>query len=173
MNVVDFLSQLAPEWWLLGGGLLFLAATAIWAMSRPVKKPPVAPAAVPIDDDGRERLFKEPPPVDAPPPPPGLEERRGRLRRKGTTVEVTLAVPGLEVQPWGGVVKDRSAGGLRVLSGRPAKPGDQLVVRANIAPEGTPWAPVEVVHCEESGTGWVLRCRFTTDLPWSVLLLFG
>jgi hypothetical protein len=60
-----------------------------------------------------------------------------------------------------------------VLSGRPANPGDGLVVRAVNAPEGTPWAPVEVVHCEKSGSAWALRCRFTTDLPWSVLLLFG
>jgi hypothetical protein len=152
---------------------------------------------------GRSRLRPEPPPpapelaVPAPataePAPPaspralwptGLvrlppkestakANRRVSDRRKGKPKKVYLADPATGATIGTCWVIDRSRSGLGLIVRHPLTLGAILQVKAVDAPDDVEWTPVEVRNCRPRGSKWMVGCRFTTPLPWSVLLLFG
>jgi hypothetical protein len=56
---------------------------------------------------------------------------------------------------------------------RPMGPGAVLAMRPADAPADVPWVHLEVRHCRRKGAMWYLGCKFSEELPWNVVLLFG
>jgi hypothetical protein len=107
------------------------------------------------------------------PPPSDPREQRGQVRRKGRPVKIVLANPA-DGQPtitcW---VVDRSRGGLGLMVPQPLTPGTRYQARAVDAPEELLPVQLEVRSCRPKGTRWRVGCRFTSEVPWGVLLHFG
>jgi hypothetical protein len=100
-------------------------------------------------------------------------DRRRHMRRKGKPVKALLLKPtgGPErISCW---VVDRSRNGLGLVIKKPLAVGTRYDIRAVHAPEDLPRITIEVRNCRPRGHVWRAGCKFTTDLPWSVLLLFG
>jgi hypothetical protein len=176
--------QLVWEGWSLPGSFLLLTVLTVVgglhllhvtlskqqvrAKDSPVPPKPaqVRAASVP------EVLFKRP----APPPvvrTTGKKSRRSGIRRSGNPVDVKLSDATATAEPKDAQVLDRSRGGLLLSVGHAIAAGTMLTVRANLAPDDTPWVQIEVRHCRAKRDRWVLGCAFKEELPWSVLLLFG
>jgi hypothetical protein len=101
------------------------------------------------------------------------EDRRVWVRREGIALEIEVADAKLSQPPIPGTVLNRSRGGLLVAVPQPTAKGTILSVRPPHAPEEQAWIQVEVRHCKQRDDRWLLGCKFTEQLPWSVLLLFG
>jgi PilZ domain len=101
------------------------------------------------------------------------KERRASLRRHGNAVPVAVTNPSSPEQPLGGLVLNRSKGGLQLSIKQSVPVGTVLGVRAAEAADDLPWVQVRVKRCREHDDSWILGCQFVEDLPWSVLLLFG
>ena len=143
-----------------GVGLLALALlSARGRSSRPEAAPVLAPR--PAGGDPGE------------PDDPSLANRRGAHRREGAPVRVMLSAPALRNKAHSGYVLDRSTGGLRIASSVELSAGSPLQVRAEHAPETTPWVTVIVRNCRNAGQHYELGCEFDQTPPWNVLLLFG
>jgi hypothetical protein len=100
------------------------------------------------------------------------QEKRGSLRRGGNPVPVVVYdVPGQE--PVGGMVVNRSRGGLCLSTPQPVGVGQILGVRSEQFPESLLSVRVRVRHCKQKGNCWHLGCQFVEELPWSTLLMFG
>jgi hypothetical protein len=99
-------------------------------------------------------------------------ERRGALRRRSETfVPVHVAING---QTCDAQIYDRSTSGLGIVMSRTIPVGAMIDVLSPHAPDGTPWAKMEVRRCQPyEGGGYLVGGRFVDTLPWSVLLLFG
>ncbi|MCI0460170.1 MAG: PilZ domain-containing protein [Gemmataceae bacterium] len=100
-------------------------------------------------------------------------ERREALRRGGNPVAVRLTDSHRDTVTLEGLVQDRSRGGLLVAAPKPAAVGSLCWVRAVHAPEEGEWVPIQIRHCRQQDDRWLWGCKFTCELPWSVLLLFG
>jgi hypothetical protein len=97
--------------------------------------------------------------------------RRKHLRREGRPTRVHLSDgQGEPTLCW---VVNRSRGGLGIALDRPVNAGTGIKVRPVDAPEDVPWVQVLVRNCRRKGKRWYLGCQFTTELPWSLILLFG
>ena len=72
-----------------------------------------------------------------------------------------------------GYVLDRSTGGLKLALEAGMAPGSSMQIRANHAPETTPWVTVIVRNCTDTGEHFEMGCEFDKTPPWNVLLLFG
>lgn len=72
-----------------------------------------------------------------------------------------------------GLVTDRSSRGLCFASERRYGVGSGLFVRAENAPEGSPWVAVTVRNSRDAGEYVLIGCEFQEALPMSILLLFG
>jgi hypothetical protein len=70
-------------------------------------------------------------------------------------------------------VIDRSRGGLGMVTSEMLPVGAVVEVRAAHAPEDTPPIRVEVRSCRRRGYRWKVGCKFTAEVPWITLLLFG
>lgn len=159
--------------WYLVLGTVMLVVTILLALvyrptpsrlSPPTRGPGPAP---PIRRTDQDAVHEE----DV---PPFLGEKRGSLRRTGNPVAVLLANDIEGSRPFPGAVLDRSTTGLRLSVATEVKPGCVLRVRAEHAPDTTPWVYIQVCHCKKSGRGrWEIGCRFSQTPPWSILLLFG
>ncbi len=103
---------------------------------------------------------------------PNRDDRK-QLRRDGEPTPVLLMVEGGADEPIACSVADRSRGGLGIRVDRAIGAGTVIRVRPADAPEDVAWVRLEVRHCARRGRGWHLGCRFTEQLPWSVVLLFG
>lgn len=132
---------------------------------------PTRPARAPENGPGQQPLV--PSPGTNRPNSRAVVERRAVPRRKGKSVKVHVSDAGVISEPRPGWVIDRSRRGLCLVVSEPVAEGTVLSVRAVDAPDTTPWAQVEVTNNRPKGNRWALGCRFTSDLPWSVLLLFG
>jgi hypothetical protein len=100
-------------------------------------------------------------------------ERRRFARRRGKSRQVLLrnvAVGEPSLLCW---VIDHSRGGLGLVAPRPLAVGTVLEAVAADAPEGLPPIRIEVRACRPKGKYWRLGCRFTSQHPWSLLLLLG
>jgi hypothetical protein len=102
-----------------------------------------------------------------------LSERRNSVRREGAPVKVILSSPAFRNGTMSGYVTDRSTGGLRVVMEGGVAPGSTIMIRANHAPESTPWVTIIVRSCKDQGEHYELGCEFEKTPPWNVLLLFG
>jgi hypothetical protein len=100
-------------------------------------------------------------------------DRRENLRREGAPVKVHLSSPSFKKKTNYGYVVDRSTGGLRIAMTMAMAPGSSLMIKADNAPETTPWVSVIVRNCRNAGQHFELGCEFEQTPPWSVLLLFG
>lgn len=102
-----------------------------------------------------------------------LANRRGTHRREGAPVKVLLSSPAFRNKTNSGYVVDRSTGGLRIAISTELAPGSAVQVKAEHAPETTPWVTVIVRNCRHAGQHYELGCEFDQTPPWNVLLLFG
>lgn len=102
-----------------------------------------------------------------------LSDRRTSTRRDGDPVKVLVSSPALKDGVNSGYVLDRSTGGLRIALKYGMELGSTLQIRANHAPDETPWITVLVRSCKNTGSYHVLGCEFDKTPPWNVLLLFG
>jgi hypothetical protein len=100
-------------------------------------------------------------------------EKRKHPRREGAPMPVLLEGEGIEEVPIACSVVDRSRGGLGIVLDRRLEPGTLVTVRPVDAPEDVATVRVKVCTCRRRGRGWYVGCRFTEELPWSVVLLFG
>jgi hypothetical protein len=99
-------------------------------------------------------------------------EKRGSLRRGGTSVPVLLSDAEGKAKPVRGMIFDRSAGGLAVVVEEPVKLGTVLGVRV-VAHPAMSWVPVKVRNFRREGSHYLLGCQFLRSQPWSIQLLFG
>lgn len=100
-------------------------------------------------------------------------DRRGTIRREGAPVKIMVSSPAFRNKVDGGYVLDRSTGGLRIALSQAVAPGSSLQVRAENAPDTSPWVTVLVRNCRNAGQHFELGCEFDKPLPWNILLLFG
>jgi PilZ domain len=102
---------------------------------------------------------------------PGSERRRNR-RRWANPVEVMLISP-FHAAPVHGLVINRSAGGLAILTDVPFDANTSLSVRAIETPQGVGYADVMVRHARQVGKLWLIGCQYKDDVPWNVKVWFG
>lgn len=102
-----------------------------------------------------------------------LSDRRTSVRREGTPIKILVTSPAFENGTNPGYVLDRSMGGLRLALQSGLTPGSSMQIRANHAPEATPWVTVIVRSCVDTGEHYEMGCEFEKTPPWNVLLLFG
>ncbi len=100
-------------------------------------------------------------------------DRRRALRRQGKPVRVLVSDPAGGEEPLVCWVVNRSRGGLGLVAPRPLAVGSLFGVRAAHAPDDVEPSQVQVRNCRRKGRRWLVGCRFTEDLPWRILLLFG
>jgi hypothetical protein len=100
-------------------------------------------------------------------------DKRIAVRRGGEPVPVWVAESSDPTRAWDGKVVDRSRGGLLLAVDEGAKVGSLRYVRAYHAPEELGWVPLEVRHCRKQNERWLLGCKFTQELPWNIILMFG
>lgn len=100
-------------------------------------------------------------------------DRRGAVRRDGPPVGVMVSSQTFRGRVESGFVLDRSTGGLRLSLRVAVATGIALQVKAEHAPETTPWVTVVVRNCRHAGQHYELGCEFDKTPPWNVLLLFG
>jgi hypothetical protein len=99
--------------------------------------------------------------------------RRSSVRREGSPVKVVLTSPTFRNGMETGYVVDRSTGGVRVVMTNQMVPGSTMQIRAQNAPENTPWVTVIIRNCKHTGQHYEVGCEFDRTPPWNVLLLFG
>jgi hypothetical protein len=101
-----------------------------------------------------------------------IGDRRRSFRRAGNPVPVLIV--GLDGnRRFEGRIFDRSLGGIRVESPRPAAVDSYLLVRAYQAPADLPWVPVKVRWCQAIKGTIHIGCQFVDELPLATLQLFG
>jgi hypothetical protein len=109
------------------------------------------------------------------PPEQQYGDRRKAPRRADrlTAIRVAGAPRGDGRTADEGLVTDRSSRGLCFATERRYAVGTGLFVRAENAPEGTPWVAVTVRNCRDVGGYILIGCEFQETLPVGVMLLFG
>lgn len=106
-------------------------------------------------------------------PEQSFADRRTTVRREGPPVKILISSPAFKSGVDRGYVLDRSTGGLRVAMGVAMVPGSTMQVRAQNAPDTTPWVTVVIRSCRNTGKHYEIGCEFDKTPPWNVLLLFG
>jgi hypothetical protein len=109
-------------------------------------------------------------------PPEQQHGDRRKAARRGdrlTSIRVAGAPRGDGQTADEGLVTDRSSRGLCFASDRRYEAGEGRFVRAEGAPEGTPWVAVTIRNCRDVDDYFLIGCEFREELPWGVLLLFG
>jgi len=104
---------------------------------------------------------------------PSLSDRRTSIRREGTPVKIMATSPAFKNGTNPGYILDRSTGGLKLALEAGMAPGSSMQIRANHAPETTPWVTAIVRNCTDTGEHFEMGCEFEKTPPWNVLLLFG
>jgi hypothetical protein len=146
-------------------GLIALTVLSIRHFRSPTRVlPPPAPYLGPED-----RMLDSDWQLD----PRAYSDRRGTVRREGQPVRVLASSPAFKNGVETGYVLDRSTGGLRLALVVAVSAGITLQVRADNAPDTTPWVTVIVRNCRHAGQHYELGCEFDKTPPWNVLLLFG
>jgi hypothetical protein len=170
-------SDAFPPWMLAASIGLAGAALVLFyfGLRRGRPKSVVAP---PLDLPDPGSVAPPPPaplPVAAMPLPPidKASERRAGFRRVGNPVEVMVCDAEFKTPPVRGWVVDRSRHGLRLSLHDKVENGTVLQIRPATAPDIVPWQSIEVRNAQPGEKCWEMGCRFTTDPPWEVLLLFG
>jgi hypothetical protein len=103
----------------------------------------------------------------------GPPEKRVAYRRERNPVQVAIAAECLGTDTVYGVVLDRTTDGVSLSVTREIYAGSVLTIRpANVSPMA-PSLQVQVRHCHQSGTEWVVGCQWVKSPPYAVLLMFG
>ena len=102
-------------------------------------------------------------------------ERRSGPRRGGPTTAVRVARPtaagrGVTV---GGLVLDRSGGGVCVAVEHPWLEGEEAYLRPEAAGPDSPWVAVAVRNCRDCGGHFLLGCEFAEGVTLTGRLQFG
>jgi hypothetical protein len=99
-----------------------------------------------------------------------VSERRADVRRYGSPVEVLLTdlAGGLPKRGW---VLDRSLGGLRLWFPHAAAKGQLLAVHRLDAPARSAWVRLQVKHCRQDQSAWMMGGCFV-NAPTLAGLLF-
>jgi hypothetical protein len=100
-------------------------------------------------------------------------DQRRHQRRSGHAKRILLRVGRSGKVPLTCWVTNRSRGGLSIVAEQPFAPLTIVEVRPGDAPDDVPWVKLEVRSCRPKADRWYLGCRFTEELPWAVVLLFG
>jgi hypothetical protein len=100
-------------------------------------------------------------------------EKRVHTRRSGNPVPIWLADSPDGASKSDAVVLDRSRGGLLIGASQRLPVGAIRYVRTHNAPEDLEWIQIEVRHCRQRDGRWLLGSKFSKELPWSLVLLFG
>jgi hypothetical protein len=101
------------------------------------------------------------------------KDRRKASRRPGNFVPIHLSDAQALARPKRAWVLDRSTGGLRIAVDRDLPVGVLITIRAENAPDDTPWVQVQIRSCRPADKHFELGCQFLQTPPWSVLLMFG
>jgi PilZ domain len=101
------------------------------------------------------------------------KDKRRALRRGGNRVAVLVSDGVVAGDPVGGLVLNRSRGGLCLLVRAKVDVDHLLAVRTASFPKSLPSVRLRVRHCKQVAEGWRLGCQFVDHPPWSTLLLFG
>jgi hypothetical protein len=104
---------------------------------------------------------------------PKPENRRQSSRPWGPPVEVVISDSFGTATPIKGWIINRSLGGVCLSLSEPVPLGTILSVRATIAPPTTPWARVEIKHCEFKVNRWHAGGEFAEAVSLEALRLFG
>jgi hypothetical protein len=103
-------------------------------------------------------------------------DKRTHNRRHGEPVPIWISENPDGSPKQDVTVLDRSRGGLLIT----VDPVDQRCdvgairyIRPHHAPVDMEWIRVEIRHCRQTKTGWLLGCKFSKELPWGVVLMFG
>ena len=115
---------------------------------------------------------EEPPHCSEEPTSPP-QERRQSSRPLGRPVEVLISDSFGTATPVKGWIIDRSLGGVGLSMAEPVPLGTILSLRATVAPATTPWARVEIKHCEFKAKRWHAGGEFAESVSLEVLRLFG
>lgn len=99
-------------------------------------------------------------------------QRRGSRRRWLNPTEVRLTSP-LRDEPHKGLVFNRSAGGLAILTDQDHPIDSILFLRAAEAPSSVPQVKICVRHTRQAGKLWVVGCQYLQEIPWNVKVWFG
>ena len=92
-------------------------------------------------------------------------QKRSAVRRDGNPVDVhVLLYDG--AAPVAGKVLNRSRGGIRLVMSESVPVTSLLKIRANHAPDDSPWVEIEVRHVARDGAESLLGCRFTQEHSW-------
>lgn len=100
-------------------------------------------------------------------------EKREIYRRKGNPVKVLIRRHGFRDEPIVGTVFDRSQGGVALCAPKEFPNGALIQVRPEPTSETSQWVQLEVRSARREQGEWLIGCRFTESLPWSVMLQFG
>jgi hypothetical protein len=102
------------------------------------------------------------------------EEKRQAVRRQGNPVSVLISdAAGTAPPSQGGLVQDRSVGGLCLALHEAVGVGSILSIRPANAASVIPWVQIEVRSCRKTNIGWEAGCQFVRTPPSSVLWSFG
>jgi hypothetical protein len=179
LGVAVFVIGPSLVWWLLRPSTVVLRgvlgderppqdADAVDRIARTLK----ASQRAPVSHGERSESPSAPQAGGSPPEQPqASSDRRRHLRREGRPTRIGISNGTGEPVP--GWVLNRSRGGLGIALDRPLAVGTQVEVRPFTAPDDVPWVKVEVRSCRPKGKRWYIGCRFSTELPWSLILLFG
>jgi hypothetical protein len=168
------------NWNYSGTLVLLLLVGALVAIALSKAASPEAPRQVKVplssdlfpDADSPDALGTRPTRKQRP-RPFSKREKRTWMRREGNPLEIQVADAARTQPPITALVLNRSRGGLLLSVPHPSDRGTNLSVRPPHAPDEEAWIHVQVRYCKQKGDCWHLGCKFTQQLPWSVLLLFG
>jgi hypothetical protein len=101
-------------------------------------------------------------------------DKRKNQRREGQPTPIHLSTNPGQGEPIRCLVTNRSRGGLGIVVGQRFAPGTAIHVRPADAPEDVAWIRLEVRTCRrKGGDRWYIGCRFTEQVSWTTVLLFG
>jgi hypothetical protein len=104
---------------------------------------------------------------------PSSADKRKHTRRGGDPRPVWLAVSPDGALAKNATVLDRSRGGLLLAVDESFDVGSVRYVRPCNADEDLEWIRLEVRHCRQRDGRWFLGCKFSNELPWGIILMFG
>jgi len=170
VNWVNAVPTLLPETCLWAATGVALVAT--WLLAR--QRPAAWPAGVPRPGNAACSPASLPSENSETWVPLKMEDgdRRRAARRRGNHTPVHLLIPSVAT-PQAAAVIDRNSGGVQIVADRSLPVGLVVQVMPCHAPDGTPWTEAVVRWCAPAGSRWQIGCKFTGEVPWGQLLLFG
>jgi hypothetical protein len=167
-------AQEAISFLVLVGGVLFLLSSVVVGQHSPSSSARPRKQSRPSGAAGFTSAARQWPAREARPQASASEKNKRRsLRRGGNRIAVLVSDGVVAGDPVGGLVLNRSRGGLCLLVREKVDVDHLLAVRTAAFPKSLPSVRLRVRHCKQVTQGWRLGCQFVDHPPWSTLLLFG